>query len=130
MNSPEESEDEFIQRINFLERDETGHAGTKELKSGTKGPKWVIGEARNVGSIHSDKWHGTAAALAASNKIAIYPTIGWWRERPYLGCWAKKSRYSLIISIYTPSTSADIYNAVATQIRTIVPIEIRTDKKS
>ena len=130
MNSPEESEDEFIKRINFLERDETGSAGTKELKSGTKGPKWVIGEARNVGSIHSDKWHGTAAALAASNKIAIYPTIGWWRERPYLGCWAKKSRYSLIISIYTPSTSADIYNAVATQIRTIVPIEIRTDKKS
>ena len=37
---------------------------------------------RNLGSIHSDVWHGTAADLAERDYIAVYPVICWWRERP------------------------------------------------
>jgi hypothetical protein len=123
VNSPEESEGEFIRRVNYQARDETGHPGTSGPQD-----KWRIGDARNVGSIHSDIWTGTAAQLAASNKIAIYPTTGWWKERSYLGKGEKKCRYSLIVSIYTPSVETDIYTPVTVQVGNITPIEIRTDK--
>lgn len=121
VNSPSESETEFIQRINVQAR-EDGE------RPETEGPsdKWIIGQARNVGSIHSDIWQGRAADLAASNLIAIYPTIGWWRERPNLNCWDKRCRYSLIVSIRTTKTDIDIYTPVAIQIGIAVPIEIKS----
>ncbi len=120
VNGPGESETNFVKRINDQARDDNGHPGTS-------GPsdKWVIGEAtRNVGSIHSDIWEGLAAELAASNRIAIYPTVGWWRERQHLGRWNKQCRYSLIVSIHTPEQSDDIYIPVAQQIGLTIPIEI------
>jgi len=44
---------------------------------------WVLGERlRNVGSIHSDYWRGTAADLAQRSAIGVYPVGGWWKENP------------------------------------------------
>lgn len=118
LNSPTESEQEFVRRIN---------AHGDEEPSETEGPRdhWVIGgNARNVGSIHSDIWQGTAAELAASNLIAVHPAVGWWRERHHLGRWNRKTRYSLIVSIQTPTQDVDIYTPVAVQIGIPVPISI------
>ena len=118
LNSPTESEQEFVRRIN---------AHGDEEPSETEGPRdhWVIGgNARNVGSIHSDIWNGTAAELAASNLIAVHPAVGWWRERHHLGRWNRKTRYSLIVSIQTPTQDVDIYTPVAVQIGIPVPIPI------
>ena len=84
----------------------------------------LIGEARNVGSIHSDIWEGTAMELAASNRIVVYPAVGWWRERHHLGRVTRHCRYSLVISIQPPSEDIDIYTPVATQIGITVPVEI------
>ena len=44
---------------------------------------WDLGPERVAvrGSVHSDAWTGTAAQLASSNLIAIYPVGGWWRYR-------------------------------------------------
>lgn len=119
LNGPTEGETEFTQRINRLARDEGEHPGTE-------GPRdhWLLGNARNVGSIHSDIWHGTAAELAASNLIAVHPAVGWWRERHHLGRWGRRSRYSLIVSIQTPTQGVDIYTPVAVQIGIPVPIPI------
>jgi hypothetical protein len=119
VNGPTESQDNFIRRINMKARDDGEHPGTQ-------GPsdKWIIGEARNVGSIHSDIWKGRAVDLASSNKIAIYPTVGWWRERSNLNRWDRKCRYSLVVSIHTPSTEIDIYTPVAIQVGLVVPINI------
>lgn len=113
LNSPGESQDEFQRRIN---KDARSH---KDDKPGTSSPAshWVIGDARNRGSIHSDIWKGTAAELADSNMIAVYPAIGWWRERPGKNRWDTKTRYSLIVSISTPDESIDIYTPVLTQIK-------------
>lgn len=122
VNAPTESEREFIQRINNQARDED-YQRTDGL-----GERWTIGLARNVGSIHSDIWEGHAVELAASNRIAIYPTVGWWRERHHLNRWNRRTRYSLIVSIQTPETSQDIYVAVAQQIR--VPVEIEVGRQS
>jgi len=120
LNGPTESENDFIKRVNKQARDEEDY-----LKTEGPGSRWTIGDARNVGSIHSDMWYGPAAELAASNMIAIYPTIGWWRERHYLNQWNKKCRYSLIVSIYSTKIEVDIYTPVSIQVGIPIPIEIK-----
>ena len=89
----------------------------------------VLGsQARDKGSIHSDIWRGTAQQLAASNLVAITPTIGWWRERAYLNKWNKRARYSLIVSISTPDETVDLYTPVAIQLGVqINPIAIEVE---
>ncbi len=125
VNGPTESEMQFVQRINNQARDDGEHPGTQGPRD-----KWLIGNARNVGSIHSDIWQGTAADLAESHLIAVYPTVGWWRERHHLEQWNRQARYALIVSIYTKEQNIDIYTPVAAQIRTSVPIEIPVNRRA
>ena len=82
---PQESLEEFRQRINKAARDEDeeypGAVGDTE--------GWVLGpNLRTRGSIHSDWWCGTAADLAACGHIGVFPVTGWWRKRPtrIIGC--------------------------------------------
>ena len=90
-----------------------------------KDPDWLLGsQQRHKGSIHQDIWTGTAADLASRGYLAVYPAQGWWRTRPKLERYNLPARYSLIVSIRTPETDVDIYNAVAAQIP--VPIAIET----
>jgi len=120
VNGPGESEQEFQGRINRQARE-------NDERPDTEGPgdRWVIGIARNVGSIHSDIWEGSAVELAESNKIAVYPAVGWWRERHHLERWNRRTRYSLVVSIHTPEESADIYVPVAQQVGIAVPVEVQ-----
>ena len=118
VNGAGENEAEFVARINRQARDE------QEGAPGTSGPsdKWTIGIARNVGSIHSDIWRGSAIDLAASNLVGIYPATGWWKERHHLGRLTRPCRYSLIVSIHAPQQGIDIYSPVSVQLA--VPIEV------
>lgn len=119
LNSPEESNEEFIKRINAAARNED--EGRPSTQSASK--HWVIGsQARNRGSIHSDIWRGTAADLAASNLIAVSPRIGWWRERTHIGKWNCRTRYALVVSIRSPEESVDIYTPVANRIGITIPM--------
>jgi hypothetical protein len=81
---------------------------------------------RGKGSLHHDRWVGTAADLATREHIAVYPVIGWWRERLSLERSESRARYALIVTIRTPSTTVDIYQPVEVQIRTRVPTAVRT----
>ena len=119
LNGPGESEQDFLQRVNRLAREEDEHPGTEG-----PGDRWTIGEARNVGSIHSDIWQGSAIELAASNLVAVHPTIGWWRERHHLNRWNKQTRYALLLSIHLPEQNVDIYTPVSAQIGVPIPIQI------
>lgn len=120
INSPDEVKEHFVQRINAAARDEDeGHPGTSSASN-----HWVIGQARDKGSIHSDIWQGSAAELADSHHIAVYPRIGWWRERKHLGKCESRTRYALIVSIYTPEQEVDIYTPVAQQIGISVPVTV------
>jgi len=112
----------LVKRINKAAwKEEEGHPGTESASK-----YWIIGQARDRGSIHSDIWQGTAQELADSNIIAVAPRIGWWRERAHLGKWNRRTRYSLIVSITTPEEHIDVYTPVATQVGITVPIEITT----
>lgn len=120
LNSPGETQTEFVKRINKQAREQD--EGKPETESPTD--HWMLGQQRNVGSIHSDVWTGRATDLATSNLIAVRPVVGWWRERHHLGKVESSSRYALIVSIETPSEEVDIYTPVAQQIGIPTPIPI------
>lgn len=84
--------------------------------------EWVLGRVRNVGSIHSDYWYGTAADLARRSAIGVYPVGGWWKENPYQKRYERQIRYALIVSIRAVNGDVDIYTPVRAQIAVPVPI--------
>lgn len=119
VNNVNEDLDNFNRRLNAAARDES------EFDNDSGSDRWLIGKnTRHRGSVHSDIWEGTAAELATSNLIGIYPAIGWWRERHGLGRWDKEIRYSLIVSLSTEAETVDLYTPVVNMIRIRVPIEI------
>ena len=113
VNNPTESKEEFKKRISKAMRD----GDEKSLVSNDSG-RWLIGsQNRNVGSIHSDIWEGTAADLSQSNYIMIYPTTGWWKLRTNQKKYNNKVRYSLVVSIETPENNVNLYNEITAAIR-------------
>lgn len=113
-----ESTEDFLARVNaaaILEED--------EHQVRTTDPDWKLGgQNRHKGSIHQDIWEGTAADLASRGFLAVYPAMGWWRTRPKLGRYNLPLNYSLVVSIRTPETEVDIYNAVAQQLEIALPV--------
>lgn len=101
-----ETVEDFKKRINKENREEDDEASYTGLK-------WQIGpKVRNVGSIHSDTWCGTAADLAEMDTIAIFPISGWWRIRKRLERWNNAVRYSLIVSLEVEEPGVDIYTPI------------------
>ncbi|WP_027147376.1 S8 family peptidase [Methylobacter marinus] len=106
---PEEKPDDFRARINQRVRDAEEGSYTR----GGSDSNWLLGpDLRHRGSLHSDMWTGTAAALAERGILAVYPVTGWWKTRKKEGRYDQKARYALIISIRTPETDVDLYNAI------------------
>jgi len=119
LNSQGENEEDFLKRLNKAARDEDERK--PDTDSGSE--RWLIGSnGRDTGSVHSDIWKGTAADIASCNLIGVYPVVGWWRERAWLGRWNRKARYSLIVSLHTPNEKVDIYTPVAVQLG--IPVEV------
>lgn len=112
VKTPDETVDQFRNRINKAARDEE-----ETSRTSSDSGEWLIGtRLRHKGSLHSDRWKGTAIELAQRGHIGIYPVSGWWKERHQLKRWDHKARYALIVSISTPKTDVDIYTAVANQV--------------
>jgi hypothetical protein len=110
---PTETDAEFLKRLTKAAREEDEEA----VYSSTDDRSWTVGpQLRCKGSVHSDVWTGTAAELAASGTIAVYPVTGWWKERPSLERWNRSARYSLILSLETDSVETDLYTPIASQI--------------
>lgn len=115
-----DTKESFLQRINAaIESNEN------DLESEGGNVKWLLGKQnRHLGSVHSDTWEGTAAELATSNFIGIYPAVGWWRERHWIGRWDRKIRYSLIVTISSEEQIVDLYTPILTKIKTTVPVRV------
>lgn len=82
MINKNETKEDFIKRINVKMRGDD----IKDKGEGTSGNEyWFLGPGnRDVGSIHSDFREQSAIDLCDANYVAVYPVIGWWRERPTL----------------------------------------------
>lgn len=121
INNNERKED-FVKRINTKMREDSQDRG-----EGTSGSKdWYLGsDNRDVGSIHSDFKRLSAVDLCEAEYVAIYPVIGWWRERAHLHRYNDKIRYSLIVTISTPGVETDLYTPIITQIK--VPIATKVE---
>lgn len=120
VNNISEDVDGFRKRINAAAREEN-----ETLNGNTGSKRWTVGiNNRSNGSIHSDFWQGTAADLATCHFIAVYPVIGWWRERKHLGQVENKTRYSLIVSLETPAEDIQLYTTVKNMIE--VPVRVST----
>jgi Subtilase family len=119
LQKPAEALSAFSKRINAAAREE----GEKP-EMGSDSREWVLGRnLRALGSLHSDRWQGTAAALAARAHLAVFPTTGWWRERLKLGRVEKKTRYALVVSVLAPDLDVDLYTEISSQIAVPISIE-------
>lgn len=118
---PNETIQQFQQRINKAMRDDDYH------NPNTTDNNWYLGERnRDVGSVHSDVWEDTAINLAQSDSIAVFPVVGWWRERANLKKYNSKIRYSLVVSIETPDETTDLYTPIMTKIASRITVPVTT----
>ena len=118
---PLETVEQFRQRINAFGRNDDFN---KDDNLGDVG-NWQFGQRTPTnGSIHSNVWTGTAAELADRSHIAVYPTMGWWKNRPGEKRYDRSVRYSLVVTIETPDINTDIYTPVANQIGVAAPVAI------
>ncbi|MCC7494786.1 MAG: hypothetical protein IT204_20695, partial [Fimbriimonadaceae bacterium] len=76
------------------------------------------------GSLHSDWWTGTAAAVADCGQLAVYPVHGWWSRRQHLERYDRPARYSLVVSLETAAVGADLYTPIANQLRLATPLVV------
>ena len=120
VNNADQGKEDFQKSINIKMRDDE----KSDKGDGTSGTsRWFLGtNNRDVGSIHSDFIECSAIDLCDCNYVAVFPVIGWWRERRYLGCSENKIRYSLIISLSTPDVSVDLYTPIITKIENPITI--------
>ena len=91
---------------------------------------------RTRGSVHPDWWRGTAADLANSGLVAVYPVSGWWRESRG-NDWSKVARYALVVTVradpaavgvglFTPAV-IDLYTPVAEAVRAAATARTRVE---
>jgi hypothetical protein len=106
MQGPQESEDEFLQRINILKRPK-GTDGKPVRNSGTTSFPWDLGiQLRSRGTVQSDRWRGKMSAAVGDKLIAIVPVLGWWDQRRMLK--TEEMRFSLVVSVFGPGVYAAI----------------------
>jgi hypothetical protein len=118
VNNVGEREEVFRKRINIAAREED-----EDFQGNSGAERWKVGkDNRSNGSIHSDYMEMTAAELSECNLIAVYPVIGWWRERKHLGKVENQARYALIISLETPAQDVQLYTSVKNMIEVPIPI--------
>ena len=121
MKRPNETTEQFQQRINNQMRDDDYQ------NANSSDNNWYLGiNNRDVGSIHSDVWEDTAINLAQSDSIAVFPVVGWWRERTALKKYNSKIRYSLIVTVETPEEQVDLYTPIMTKIASRITVPITT----
>lgn len=115
-----ESLDAFRTRINAAAVAE--EEGLAPINAGPD--NWYLGRIRDVGSIHSDYWRGTAADLASRSAVGVFPIGGWWKENPAHHRFDRSVRYALIVSIRAVNGNIDIYTPVRTQITASTEITV------
>ena len=115
VNNTGETKEQFARRVN-QQMSEDQSEQDEDLVANDTG-RWLVGvKGRTKGSLHYDIWQGTAADLSEANLVAVYPTTGWWRTRSYLKRQDSKVRYSLVVTLSTPSIETKLYTEITNKI--------------
>lgn len=116
-----ESEREFVERVNALERNNPLGSGPDGI--GDSG--WKFGsKSISAGSLHCDEWIGPAVQLAARNIIGVKPVTGWWRDSVKNA--RRQSRYSLVLTLSTPDVDIDLHTPIQNIVENELGIKIQT----
>jgi hypothetical protein len=114
MQGLQESEQQFLERINRLAR------GKGKREDQTQPLPWQLGlRRRSRGTVQSDRWRGPASLLAGEKLLAVYPALGWWDRRDELK--TASMSFSIIVTVRGPKV--ELYESIAAQLESIVPIE-------
>lgn len=129
LRRPRDTDREFFGRFNSEFGDRV--SGSESDPNWDFGPKSV-----SAGSLHCDTWTGTAVELASRNQLAVYPVMGWWRDRPSQERYLDKARYALVVTLEAPEAGIDLQAQVAATADAMiaarvstqagVPIDVRT----
>lgn len=119
-----ESRREFENRIKRL-TEEGEERGPRDPDLANR---WLIGITnRNQGSIISDSFVTTGAAMAGCDTIAIYPSGGWFKNKPEN--LDMEIPYSLVVTLESPEEEVQLYNEVETAIAHRVQVEIPVESR-
>ena len=129
---PNETATGMLERLSKAERPEVDGQRTRTAPSVDDDRDWELGPKMRVrGSIHSDAWEGTAAQLAASDKLCVFPVGGWWKSRADREQVERRARYSLLVTISTGETLLDplidLHQEVGNVLGVTVPTETATE---
>ena len=114
LQGPSETEDSFRARINRLVRDQGVAHG-----SGSYG--WEIpADDRSRGGLQHDYARVSAAEVAGSRLVAVYPVLGWWEDSRE--GWQKQLPYSLVVGVDLGDVDVDLYAIIAPALVPIPPI--------
>lgn len=127
IRSASETTERFQQRINKIERDEMGDEREDSMPDPDSAGWFLRSRLRSRGSLHSDIWTGTAAALSNKSEIAVFPVGGWWKE---VGAMLEEDvvmRYALVVSLdVRNNVDVDIYSPISNAIAATVVTDIAT----
>ncbi len=114
-----ESEADFVERTNALERDDPLGPGP----AGADNAGWRFGpNSISAGSLHCDEWTGPAVVLAARNIICVKPVTGWWKQST-ANC-KRRGRYALIATLSAPNLEIDLHTPIQIAVENQVGVEI------
>lgn len=118
-----ETDAQFLQRVNKLERDIAEDPAAVESMPDPDGASWAWGsQLRSRGSIHHDEWQGSAADLALKSHIAVFPVGGWWKDWTESEKYSNAVRYALVATLEVKAdVDIDIYTPIAAEIGVQVP---------
>jgi hypothetical protein len=118
MQGPQESEDEFLERINALKRP-IGPDGKRVTRTMKKSFRWDVGpRMRGRGTVQSDRWRGNLSSLAGDKLIAVLPVFGWWDQRRELQ--RQEMRFSLVVSVVGPG----VYSAIKPRVEAAAQVSV------
>ncbi|MEW6280005.1 MAG: S8 family peptidase [Candidatus Eremiobacterota bacterium] len=128
IKTPEKTLEQFIQRINSANLEEVSQ---EVERSRSDIGRWTLGSLRDRGSIHSDRWSGTAAELASRGFLAVFPVKGWWAELKSQARYNHDARYSLMLTLSTAEeevfvegsrVEVDLYSPIQVQVQQLIEI--------
>ena len=117
LQGPTETADGFRARINkvVLEQGVTPGSGSYP---------WVIrADERSRGTLQHDHAAVSAASLAGTRLLAVYPVLGWWEDSR--DGWEKDLPYSVVVSVDLGDVDLDIHTLVAETLLSLPPLLMR-----
>ncbi len=116
LQRPMETQAQFRERINKLERSEDYAGAVEDLP-------WDVGyQARSRGTVQSDRAQVTAEELRGGRAVAVWPVGGWWRGRQDREDAAVA--YSLIVTLDAGEADVDVYTSILNELRIEPPVEV------